>query len=99
MNVKSGDKVFVWMFDELQEIEVMDVTELSGRVAVTWPGYISVDFYSTRAEAIESRLLSLCSTALRIAKLREKGNTDWTIEFNDWIRSAESTKRALKETI
>lgn len=85
---KKGDKVWIWHFGSLKEIEVTDVTEIQGRVAVLYPGFATVHFFATRNEAVEHRLGVLCSM---IESLKEK-SPDRELRIKDLLNFAKETQ-------
>jgi hypothetical protein len=68
--ISKGDKVWVWHFGSLKEIEVTDVTEVNGQVAVIYPGFAATHFFATRNEAVEHRLSVVCSMARSLEEKR-----------------------------
>lgn len=84
----KGDKVWVWHFGNLQEIEVTDVTELSGQEAVLYPGFATTHFFATRNEAVEHRLSVLCSMATSL----EDKRPDRELVIRELVHLAKETK-------
>jgi hypothetical protein len=58
---KIGDKVWVWHFGCLRNVEVSSVTELQHKEAITYAGFITTDFFATRNEAVEHQLKDISS--------------------------------------
>lgn len=86
--VSKGDKVWVWHFGSLKEIEVTDVTEIQGWTAVLYPGFATVHFFATRNEAVEHRLGVLCSMAISL----EDKTPDRELVIKDLIHLAKETQ-------
>ena len=86
--ISKGDKVWVWHFGSLKEIEVTDVTEIQGRVAVLYPGFATVHFFATRNEAVEHRLGVLCSMAVSL----EDKTPDREFRIKDLVHLAKETQ-------
>lgn len=91
--MKAGDKVWVWHFGTLKEIEVTDVTIIQGSEAVLYPGFATTHFFATRNEAVENRLATMCSLSIELA---EKPYSRERIEHLKEI--AESTILAVEQT-
>lgn len=89
-NVKPGDKRWVWHFDELKEVEVLDTFEY-GVLHIEVRGFAYSDFYETRHEAIEHRLRILASRARRL----DPKSLSFAEEFEEWQKLARSTELAL----
>jgi hypothetical protein len=96
MNVKIGDKRWVWHFDELKEIEIIGTFEMSGGFFIEERGFAYHEFYENRHEAIEARLLLLAAKA---RKLGEIGTNSFYFEvlFDEWLELSRSTELALRE--
>jgi hypothetical protein len=86
--VSKGDKVWVWHFGTLKEIEVTGVTEIQGRTAILYPGFASIHFFITRNEAVEHRLGVLCSMAQSL----EEKRSDRELLIKDLIHLAKETQ-------
>lgn len=86
--VSKGDKVWIWHFGSLKEIEVTDVTEIQGQVAVLYPGFATVHFFATKNEAVEHRLGVLCSMAISL----ENKTPDRELRIKDLVHLAKETQ-------
>lgn len=86
--VSKGDKVWVWHFGSLKEIEVIDVTEIQGREAILYSGFASIHFFATKNEAVEHRLGVLCS----MVKSLEERSPDRELIIRELIHLAKETQ-------
>lgn len=93
MNVKIGDKRWVWHFDELKEIEVIGTFEMSGWFFIEETGFAYHTFYENRHEAIEDRLLMLAGMARRL----NPKSINFSEQFGEWQELARSTEQALEK--
>ena len=62
---KKGDKVWVWHFGSLDEVEVLDIFNMSGMpggtdIYISYAGCATRKFFKTRNDAVESILYDLC---------------------------------------
>lgn len=89
----KGDKVWVWHFGFLKEVEVTEVTEISGREVVMYPGFAAINFFATRNEAVEHRLGVLCSMAISL----ENETPDKDLAIKDLVVFAKETKIELNK--
>ena len=91
--IKAGDKVWVWHFGTLKEVEITGVTIVQGSEAVLYPGFATTHFFATRNEAVENRLATMCSLAIELA---EKPYSRERIEYLKEI--AQNTILAVEQT-
>jgi endoglucanase Acf2 len=91
--MQAGDKVWVWHFGTLKEIEITGVTVIQNAEAVLYPGFATSHFFLTRNEAVENRLATMCSLAIELA---EKPYSRERIEHLKEI--AQSTVLAVEKT-
>lgn len=79
--ISVGDKVWVWHFGLLKEVEVEAVTEIQGQTAISYPGFVAMHFFTTKEEALEHRLDYICSMIESVeGKSQNNPNREITIE-------------------
>lgn len=96
---KKGDKVWVWHFGSLEEVEVLDVFNMSGIIGtedihITYAGCATRKFFKTRSDAVESFLYDMCY--LIVSKERElaRANMSELLNMGYMIVRARENKKA-----
>lgn len=96
--VSIGDKVWVWHYQSLKEIEVEGITELNGLPSILYPGCITTNFFKSKYEAVENRLEEICSL---VNSLNPENGRKTPSEQQNIIKNliflAEKTQKSIKK--